>query len=709
MRRADGSIVWQFGITKQPGNTDDRLNTPTDADLLPSGNILICDAGNKRLIEVDRQTRAIVYRFEHPLEDLRDADRITENISDRNKTLVIAKNLPVSQSIQPLRLAYFNETFLSERQTFLRPVNYNTLHFDAVPPPGTRVLLQLRSASTSEGLATARWYGPTSTTDFYTAATTAINPIHNGDLFYQFRVSLETTSPLLTPKLLKLEVDAHYFDDQSDGVVTSKVIRDSLGFIITNWQSLIVNTILPDNIQLRSRVEIIINLLDEQGKVLPGGTLDPLSTITSTNTFDNLTSKIPSLRERQAVRLQARLSTNNSSVTPRLDDWRLEWQNTNSTPSSLRFTDSNGQEVSYYRAPSIDEFTLVGTVFLTLQDINLLPIENRVDLQIRAQRSGDVESAFLTQQPSGLYILRPGFPALVTDSSPSRAGVLEVRDRDTLTVRYKDPTDPADSSSASVVMIRLASGSIRVENTRGARVDTVALGDTLHVRVLGETDNDFSPARDSIKVTVLNNTGPRDREKITLYEVANRTTGTFNTGEFLSRVGIPIFTVTSGNDDGKLQVVPGDQILAEYVDNTTLQVTVQVRPQPQDTTIFILAGNRAFDFFVAPNPYNAKLHEGKLFRLAAIANSGDMSVDRIEIYNLAGMRIRTIPGNTLRFSGQQIIARRQPAFADRWWDFRTDDGALAAAGTYWAKFYATLTDQDGTRAVTSLRKFIIIQ
>jgi hypothetical protein len=724
VQRSTSQIVWQFG-TGQMGSSDSTLNAPTDADVLPNGNVLICDAGNNRLIEVNRQ-KQIVYRFAHPLLDLRDADRIIEG-PDIDKTLVVANNRPISQSIQPFRLAYFNETFVSGTRDFSRPVNYDSLRFRAIVQAGIAVRLRLRSANVLADLQTAPWLGPTSTTDFYAATTTAnnpdtltvtaaINPAHDGHRFYQFQAFLETANPLLTPRLLRVEVQAHFFDTASDGLITSEAIRDSLGKIITSWQMLIFNTVLPTDPQQRSQVQIEMRLLDEQGtNVLQGFSA---SSTTPENIF-NL-AQVEPLRRRQALRLQARLKTNNSSVTPRLNDWRLDWQNTRSTASRIRFTDANNQAVSFYRVPHITENPPLNlaTVFVTLEDVNLLPIENAVSLQIRAQRSGDLQTALLTIQPSGQYTLRPGFPAVVSNFTGRENGILEVRDRDalfnrdTLTVRYVDPTDPADSSSARIAMIRSTPGdSLRVENVRGARVDTVAVGDTLYVHLFGETDRDFTPAQDSVVATLIN---PRtnDLETLTLYEIFNDTARVYTTGEFRSRIGIPILNVTGVDNDGRLHVFPGDQIRAEYVDldNTKLQRTVQVRPQPQDTTIFILAGNKAFEFFVAPNPFSTRRGHDRL-RLAAVANSGDMTLQRIEIYNLAGERIRTIPGDGLRFSGQAVITRRQPAFAENWWDFRTDNGALAAAGTYWAKFYALLTDQVSgrTQAVTTLRKFVIIR
>lgn len=59
----DGEIVWQYG---QDGGVagfgPDQLNTPVQATVLPSGNFLITDQANERIIEVTRE-KAIVWQY----------------------------------------------------------------------------------------------------------------------------------------------------------------------------------------------------------------------------------------------------------------------------------------------------------------------------------------------------------------------------------------------------------------------------------------------------------------------------------------------------------------------------------------------------------------------------------------------------------------------------------------------------------------------
>jgi hypothetical protein len=73
-----GSIIWSFGGQNNEtdggqnnqtngGGQNATLDMPLTAVVLPNGNILIADAGNNRIIEVDRDTFQVVYSF--PPED----------------------------------------------------------------------------------------------------------------------------------------------------------------------------------------------------------------------------------------------------------------------------------------------------------------------------------------------------------------------------------------------------------------------------------------------------------------------------------------------------------------------------------------------------------------------------------------------------------------------------------------------------------------
>ncbi len=57
-----GKIFWQYGQAGVAGSDVNQLNAPVCATYLPYGNILICDQGNHRVIEVSMVTKTIVWQ-----------------------------------------------------------------------------------------------------------------------------------------------------------------------------------------------------------------------------------------------------------------------------------------------------------------------------------------------------------------------------------------------------------------------------------------------------------------------------------------------------------------------------------------------------------------------------------------------------------------------------------------------------------------------
>jgi len=58
-----GNIVWHYGQFRVTGFGPNQLNTPVQNTYLPSGNVLITDQGNQRIIEVRRSDDAIVWQY----------------------------------------------------------------------------------------------------------------------------------------------------------------------------------------------------------------------------------------------------------------------------------------------------------------------------------------------------------------------------------------------------------------------------------------------------------------------------------------------------------------------------------------------------------------------------------------------------------------------------------------------------------------------
>jgi len=65
--------------------------------------------------------------------------------------------------------------------------DWGTISFTINEPSATDIKFQLRTAATEGGLSSATWYGPTGTGDYYTTSGTAVNSVHDGDRWIQYK------------------------------------------------------------------------------------------------------------------------------------------------------------------------------------------------------------------------------------------------------------------------------------------------------------------------------------------------------------------------------------------------------------------------------------------------------------------------------------------------------------------------------------------
>jgi len=65
--------------------------------------------------------------------------------------------------------------------------DWGNISFTINEPSGADIKFQIRTAATEGGLSTATWYGPTSTTDYYQTSGAAINTVHDGDRWIQYK------------------------------------------------------------------------------------------------------------------------------------------------------------------------------------------------------------------------------------------------------------------------------------------------------------------------------------------------------------------------------------------------------------------------------------------------------------------------------------------------------------------------------------------
>lgn len=697
VRRSDKQVLFRFGIQGVSGNDITHLNAPSDADLLPNGNVLICDTGNNRLIEVNRLGQ-IVYSFHRPLVRISDADRLANN-----RTLAIFDRVNgVQLSSLPQVLAYVNEDIISKQFDFDRKVDSDSLFWNGQFADGvTSIRFQLRSSPDQANLATAPWLGPTGSTDFYTTRASRINPAHDGSQYFQYRVFLGSNDVLQTPTLTQFKIDARYFETDSTGTMSSEAIGDSAQNIITSWTTLRVLPRRPENPNFQqSDVSLEIRLVDPTtGALFFSGQANPADT-----TKFNLATEAR-LRQKQAVRFEASFKTFNGSVTPILDDYQIDWNFTRTTKGTITFIDSSRNEATFYRAnitPSNG-----GAVFISLDDPNLQDVQSAIDVQIRSVRTGDVESVTLVKQPTGIYRLETGLPIVISNVARF-GGLIEAGDRDTLVVSYTDPTDPTDISVARAQVIANVLGDLNITNAQGVEIDTASIGVTLFLRLTDELDRNLSASRDTVVAEFFNNV-TQDRQQVRLLEEQNAGDTNFSTGNFFSEVGVPVLRGgTAITNDGNIQALGGNDIGARFVDldNSVRSDFVTLFP---DTLLRDNPRNLAYDFDFAPNPY--RVGRSQRFRMRATAFTGTIELLKVEIYNLAGDRVRTLEGNAVGLSRGNIVLKGSESFSGpNWWDLRAESGEQASSGTYWAKVHVRLTMENAQTTNSSvLRKFVIIQ
>jgi len=701
VRRSDKQVLFRFGEQGVSGNDITHLNAPSDADLLRNGNVLICDTGNNRLIEVNRQGQ-IVYSFHRPLGRIADADRLANN---RMPTIFDRVN-GVPLASLPQVLAYVNEDIISKQFDFGRKVDFDSLFWDGQFVDGvTSIRFQLRSSPDQANLATAPWLGPTGASDFYITRASRINPAHDGSQYFQYRVFLGSTNVLRTPTLTQFNVAARYFDEAVTGTVSSETISDSAQNTITSWDVLEVRPIRPENPNFSTTdVSFEVRLVDPVTGSLFFS--DQASAI-DTTVFDLSTET--RLNQKQAVRFEASLKTFNGSVTPILDEYQINWTFTRRTKSAISFVDSLRAPTNFYRAAAAAQSPpRVGAVFVRVDDGNLLDIQNTISLQITSRLSNDVQTVTLEKQDIGFYILRNGLPIVVTDFVGTENGLIEVRDRDTLVVSYTDPTDPTDTSVARAQVIENVLGELAITNAQGTRIDTASVGVTLFMRLTGELDRNLSASRDTVVAEFFNNV-TQDRQQVRLLEEQNAGDANFSTGNFFSEVGVPVLkSGTAVPNDGNIQALGGNDIGARFVDldNSVRLASVTLFP---DTLLRDNPRNLAYDFDFGPNPYRVGRSQG--FRMRATAFTGTIVLLKVEIYNLAGDRVRTLEGNAVGLSRGNIVLKGSESFSGpNWWDLRAESGEQVSSGTYWAKVHVQLTMENAQTTNSSvLRKFVIIQ
>jgi len=691
---------FQFG-TGIPELSDVSLNNPTDADMLPNGNIMICDSSNKRLIEIN-QSKQIVWRFHRSLNGLIDADRLPDN------RILIVSDEAGYRSI-PARLGYNDSLFVSEMIDLEKNVIFDSLLLTYNKQQDTEIHFQIRSANQDEEITSANWYGPTIQDSSYTELLNSINPIHNGGNKFQFRAYLKTRDPLYTPDLSNVILKYHYFEVDSIGIALSNIIQAQQNEIITNWDSLSLHTILPSVTSLRyDDVQIELQIIDAERN----------QAITDFIPVDYLsTEHVLRLSEHsswtgvgaQSIQIKAKLLTANSSITPTIKDWQINWSTMNATKSEIRFVDSDYNPVYYYHATSpISEndpnFKFIDLVRIKLIDNNLSQTRPNIELTVRVKSGLDSATVNLTRQATGEFLNPNGIRSFISRFPDPVDQTLQVDDRDTLIVTYLDPYDPTDVNSAEVVIIQNTQAQIQIVDQSQNPLIRASLNDSIFVLLTNEKDQDLSPAQDTVFVEIFDNQS-NDTESLLLVEQQD-SLGTYSNDVFFSPFAIRLVQGSTGfQGDHQIQTLPGHQVGASYSDN--------FYPIPIDTISIAgttvdgptISHSGLNDFIIAPNPFYTNQHHQ--LRLAAISNIGDLSLKKAEIFNLAGERVLEIAGTDI-FTNS--IPKDEFNIAEGWWNLRNESGHNVSSGTYWVKFSADIIKSaDSRESVNIIRKVIIIR
>lgn len=701
---ATNRVLWQFGVKGSALSGTQGLNSPSDADILDNGNILICDTGNKRLIEVNRAGE-IVWSFHGELSGLLDADRLSDN-----RHVAVYRD-QITKLDAPVRLGYSDHSFESSIYDFEREVLFENLYWTTQELPGaTSVKFQLRSANTLPDLQIAQWYGPAGTGDFYASEGQAINSVHTGHRFFQFRAFLQTNSALYTPVLNGIRVDYRYYPT---GVKPSSFLSDPIlegepeNTLVTKWKTLEFNTEIPDAPALKDKINMEVQIRLWDGKNFPLIASFPASKTSESNKI-NLEAN-SELQGVQNIYLFARISTTNSSVTPVLNDWSITYEVVTAVRSDLYFANYKGQKAGFLRAPE----TLpaiearVDSVDIRLIDYDLPAFRDSIDVTVTALRSGDSEVVTLRTLGNGEFAPLPKLPLLISNGASTNNFLMEVFDRDTLTVSYQDPINAMDSAVARVLVIKNTAGELKIVDNKGQTLTQVDFGAVLYFSLENENDKNLDPDKqDTVYVKVFDRT-TSDEERVLLKEIVG-TDGLYNTGNFASEVGIPVVSSNNGIvDDGRLQALAGHTITAEYIDNTTHRAEVKVKDGAAGVTIYL--GGEVYIAEVAPNPYYES--EGLPLKIRVASSTGDLKVRLLEVFTLAGEKVTEIPGESLSFNVGPTVEKDQYGVAENWWNLTNNSGQPVASGTYFVKVHAELHDNDSGsfQNVTYLRKFVIVR
>ncbi len=710
--RASKEIVWQYPSEAMADDATYGLLNPVDADMIENGHVLIADAGNNRIVEVDPQNTDYFWELKLELQALKDVDQIGSQSSDSEKLLIVHRDDDANKII-PARIGFESGWRESDLYVLDKDVNFDSLFWDAETNSGdnTSLEMQFRSGTDVNHIQRQDWIGPSgdSTTTYTSSGMRLFLDKHKAHSVYQYRAFLQTDTPKDTPVLKGVSVKYHYYDTNVNVTPKPYFWASTIGVsdadsLIPNWKTFECELDLPDNAVQRSAIDLLFRIIENTS---PYRTLYEFSANTDESVNTVNLENIPALLGITSINLNAYPSTKNSAITPALVRWKLVYEEVQATTSSIRFVDTEGEKTYGYLASNTepDDDQTMDQALIRLDDNNLESIRQSFDVPVTACISGDSEMVTLDLKQS-FFQNSEGIPIIISSTFTPGNDTLEVVDRDTLAVIYQDVNDMTDVSMDSVLVVLATNGNMTIENNQGVSLSQVEFDQVIFVRITDEMDKNLNPiTQDSLEVTLKNTA--LDREDIYLYEIPDNQ-GIYNTGNFINREGILITDNTNGIDinDGILQSSFGGSIQAEYIDNVILTRSVLV---PSEPNVLIDLGGEPYVVEVAPNPYFE--YSATNFRMRVASATGSLIVRKVEVYSLAGEKVKEIDGNSLSFDTGSTVPKEKYGVVDYWWDLYNDSGHKVSSGTYWLKVHADLiTDESGqSEQIAIFRKFMVVR
>jgi hypothetical protein len=231
-----------------------------------------------------------------------------------------------------------------------------------------------------------------------------------------------------------------------------------------------------------------------------------------------------------------------------------------STLSTISFTDSGGGEITQYTIG-------VDGIFVTVEDAdentNSLT-RQEIPVTVTDGATGDSEMLVLIETGfnTGIFRNAIAFSSGLNPVGIPDNGLLETQNGHTITVRYTDDEDGADTSTDTATMFAEATRStVSFTDSGGAEVSMYNIdGDGIYVTVRDGDENANSSLVEEVSVTVTDGeTG--DSEMLTLRETGP------NTGVFRNTEGLSSSSGSADLGNGTLETQGGSTITVRYADD----------------------------------------------------------------------------------------------------------------------------------------------